>query len=93
MALTPLSMVHERNPGIDLDLSWVQEARVNLAALKLRAETHATRRSVKVGGLLLASRPALQARHHHSSPPFDDVCLGRWNGKLAGCCELLPAST
>eukprot|EP00730_Choanoeca_flexa_P002744 TRINITY_DN11158_c0_g2_i3.p1 TRINITY_DN11158_c0_g2~~TRINITY_DN11158_c0_g2_i3.p1 ORF type:complete len:318 (+),score=69.36 TRINITY_DN11158_c0_g2_i3:111-1064(+) len=41
-------MVHERNPGIDLDLSWVQEARVNLAALKLRADTHKTRRSVKM---------------------------------------------
>eukprot|EP00045_Choanoeca_perplexa_P013350 m.151121 g.151121 ORF g.151121 m.151121 type:complete len:318 (+) comp16330_c0_seq2:2114-3067(+) len=41
-------MVHERNPGIELDTSWVQEAQVNLAALKLRAATHATRRSVKM---------------------------------------------
>ncbi|KAJ7391591.1 hypothetical protein OS493_017288 [Desmophyllum pertusum] len=36
-----------RNPGIPLDLEWVSKARVNLPAVKRRAETLKTRRSVK----------------------------------------------
>eukprot|EP00912_Choanoflagellata_sp_UC4_P000251 UC4_evm4s157 len=39
---------HERNPGIDLDLTWaLAESRVNLPALLRRAATHKTRRSIK----------------------------------------------
>ncbi|EGD73041.1 DERA protein [Salpingoeca rosetta] len=41
-------MPHERNPGIPLDLSWVTEGRVNLAATKRRADQHKVRRSVKM---------------------------------------------
>jgi deoxyribose-phosphate aldolase len=38
---------NKRNPGIPLDLGWVNEARVNLSATKRRAATMATRRSLK----------------------------------------------
>lgn len=38
---------HERNPGIPLDLGWVNAARVNLSATERRAATLGTRRSVK----------------------------------------------
>jgi deoxyribose-phosphate aldolase len=38
---------HERNPGIPLDLSWVNAARANLSATERRAATIGTRRSVK----------------------------------------------
>ncbi|EDQ85051.1 uncharacterized protein MONBRDRAFT_39053 [Monosiga brevicollis MX1] len=41
-------MVHERNPGIPLDAGWVLETQINLAAVKRRAESHMTRRSVKM---------------------------------------------
>jgi len=37
----------ERNPGMPLDLGWVNESNVNLACVNQRAETHKTRRSVK----------------------------------------------
>ncbi|XP_076031465.1 deoxyribose-phosphate aldolase [Oratosquilla oratoria] len=37
----------ERNPGCPLDLGWVSEVRINLPALKRRAETLGTRRTVK----------------------------------------------
>lgn len=37
----------ERNPGIPLDLGWVQGSRVNLPATERRAATHKTRRSIK----------------------------------------------
>lgn len=36
-----------RNPGIPLDLGWVEETHVNLSAAKRRAATIGTRRSVK----------------------------------------------
>lgn len=36
-----------RNPGCDLDLAWVLNSRVNLAATNRRAATHKTRRTVK----------------------------------------------
>ncbi|EDO39720.1 predicted protein [Nematostella vectensis] len=36
-----------RNPGSPLDLGWVENSRVNLPAVKRRAETLKTRRSVK----------------------------------------------
>ena len=36
-----------RNPGLDLDLAWVQSIRVNTPATNRRAATHKTRRSVK----------------------------------------------
>ncbi len=37
----------ERNPGIPLDLGWVESSRVNLPATNRRAATHKTRRSIK----------------------------------------------
>lgn len=40
-------MSHPRNPGTELDLAWVAEAQVNLAAVKRRSDQHKTRRSVK----------------------------------------------
>jgi len=36
-----------RNPGIELDLGWVNEAQVNRPAVLRRAATHLTRRSIK----------------------------------------------
>lgn len=36
-----------RNPGIPLDLEWVSRSRVNLPAVKRRADTLKTRRSIK----------------------------------------------
>lgn len=38
----------ERNPGVPLNLAWVESVRINLPALIRRAETHKTRRSVKM---------------------------------------------
>src|SRR5664279_5063086 len=38
---------HERNPGIPLDLGWVNAARVNTSAAERRAATLGTRRSIK----------------------------------------------
>ena len=35
------------NPGIDLDLSWINETRVDLPAIRRRAATLGTRRTVK----------------------------------------------
>jgi len=43
MATTPF----ERNPGIPLDLGWVNDTTVNLSATQRRAKTMGTRRSVK----------------------------------------------
>ncbi len=37
----------KRNPGIPLDMGWVRNTTVNLSATKRRAQTLATRRSVK----------------------------------------------
>ena len=37
----------ERNPGVPLDLGWVESSRVNLPATQRRAATHKTRRSIK----------------------------------------------
>ena len=37
----------ERNPGIPLDLGWVNDTTVNLSATQRRAKTMGTRRSVK----------------------------------------------
>ena len=45
---TQYSMPHERNPGTPLDLAWVSEARINLAATQRRAAQHKARRSIKV---------------------------------------------
>ncbi len=38
---------HARNPGIPLDLGWVNSVRVNLSAVERRAATLGTRRTVK----------------------------------------------
>lgn len=38
---------HKRNPGIPLDMGWVRNTTVNLSATQRRAQTLATRRSVK----------------------------------------------
>ena len=37
----------DRNPGVPLNLEWVNRARVNLPAVKRRADTLKTRRSIK----------------------------------------------
>ena len=37
----------ERNPGVPLDLGWVESSRVNLPATQRRAATHKSRRSIK----------------------------------------------
>lgn len=37
----------ERNPGMPLDLGWVEASRVNLPATNRRAATHKSRRSIK----------------------------------------------
>lgn len=37
----------ERNPGIPLDLGWVESSRINLPATNRRAASHKTRRSIK----------------------------------------------
>ncbi|CAL4093132.1 unnamed protein product [Meganyctiphanes norvegica] len=37
----------DRNPGCELDLGWVNNTRINLPAVKRRAETLGTRRTVK----------------------------------------------
>ena len=37
----------ERNPGIPLDMGWVESTRINLPAVQQRATTHKTRRSIK----------------------------------------------
>jgi deoxyribose-phosphate aldolase len=38
---------HERNPGIPLDMGWVNRTRINRSAVERRAATLGTRRSVK----------------------------------------------
>jgi deoxyribose-phosphate aldolase len=38
---------HQRNPGLPLDLGWINAQRVNLSAAERRAATLGTRRSVK----------------------------------------------
>ena len=42
-----LQKMEERNPGIPLDLAWVESSIVNLPATERRAATHKTRRSIK----------------------------------------------
>jgi len=37
----------DRNPGMPLDMGWVNSVQVNYASLQKRAETHKTRRSIK----------------------------------------------
>jgi deoxyribose-phosphate aldolase len=39
--------MEERNPGIPLDMGWVEDSRVNKSAVERRADTLGTRRSVK----------------------------------------------
>src|SRR4051812_29961682 len=47
-AATPLDVpVAPRNPGMPLDLAWVEDARVNRSAVERRAATLRTRRTVK----------------------------------------------
>ena len=38
---------HERNPGVAFDATWFKDIRLNLAAIKSRADTLGKRRSVK----------------------------------------------
>ena len=40
-------MPHDRNPGVPLNLAWVESVRVNLPALIRRIESFKNRRSVK----------------------------------------------
>jgi deoxyribose-phosphate aldolase len=44
---TAPSPLHERNPGIPLDMNWVRQARINRSAVERRAATIPTRRTVK----------------------------------------------
>ena len=39
--------VHDRNPGMPLELDWINEVRVNKSAVERRAQTIGTRRSIK----------------------------------------------
>ena len=41
-------MSEPNNPGIPLDLAWVQDTRINLPAVKRRADTLGTKRTVKM---------------------------------------------
>lgn len=45
--MTRGAVVGPSNPGLPLDLVWVEQATVNLSAVQRRAATHKTRRSVK----------------------------------------------
>lgn len=47
LTLFKMSSHLDRNPGVPLDLEWVNRVRVNLPAVKRRADTLKTRRSVK----------------------------------------------
>jgi len=47
MTTTATAKTFERNPGVQLDLGWVESSRVNLPATNRRAITHKTRRSIK----------------------------------------------
>ncbi len=47
MTLATTDLWLERNPGMALDLDWVQETRVNKSAVERRAATIGTRRTVK----------------------------------------------
>jgi deoxyribose-phosphate aldolase len=44
-----LEKKHVRNPGIPLDMAWVNEAKVNCPAVKRRVASHSKRRCVKKG--------------------------------------------
>lgn len=44
---TPAPMAHDRNPGLLLDLGWVNDIRINRSAVERRAATLSTRRTVK----------------------------------------------
>lgn len=39
--------IHDRNPGMPLELDWINEVRVNKSAVERRAQTIGTRRSIK----------------------------------------------
>lgn len=45
--VTHADATHTRNPGMNLDLEWVESARVNRSAAERRAQTLTTRRTVK----------------------------------------------
>ena len=47
VTLSKMSSHLVRNPGIPLDLEWVSKTRINLPAVKRRADTLKTRRSIK----------------------------------------------
>ena len=46
-ASSPPSVPPARNPGLPLELDWVEDVRVNLSAVERLAATLGTRRSVK----------------------------------------------
>src|SRR5690606_2883158 len=46
-AATRPALVHERNPGVPLELDWVRDVRVHRSAVERRAATLTTRRTVK----------------------------------------------
>ncbi|OLS27805.1 MAG: Deoxyribose-phosphate aldolase [Candidatus Heimdallarchaeota archaeon LC_2] len=45
--LTIQQEIHDRNPGMPLELDWVNEVRVNMSAVERRAQTIGKRRSIK----------------------------------------------
>ena len=45
--LEPQYEVHDRNPGMPLELDWVNEVRINKSAIERRAQTIGKRRSIK----------------------------------------------
>ena len=72
MAVAPSSVarleipVAPRNPGMPLELDWVEEVRVNRSAVERRAATLRTRRTVKkrMAGGMAASRHHPDGPHH-----------------------------
>ena len=73
----------ERNPGIPLDLGWVNAERVNLSATERRAATLGTRRSIKkdwqAAWLTSASRRARSASITRASV----TRLRRWKDQIS----------
>ncbi len=41
------NLSHERNPGLELDLDWIHNIRINRSAVERRAQTSGKRRSIK----------------------------------------------
>lgn len=42
-----MNQLHDRNPGMELDLDWIHNIRINRSAVERRAQTSGKRRSIK----------------------------------------------